>query len=151
MVTTPEKKITGRKRHVLTDKLGIILLVVVHAANIQDRDGAKFLLFRARELFPRLLSIWADVGYAGKLAAWTKTVCLWTLEIVKRNELHRFVVLPRRWVVERTFGWLGRWRRLSKDYERTTQSSEGFVYLASIGIMVRRMTRPHDPDLRVAA
>lgn len=145
------KKITGRKRHILTDKLGIILLVVVHAANVQDRDGAKFLLFRAKDLFPRLLLIWADGGYAGKLIAWTQKVCHWAIEIVKRSDAHHFVVLPHRWVVERTFGWLSRWRRLSKDYERTFQSSEGFVYLASIGIMVRRMTRTHDPELRFAA
>lgn len=151
MVTTPGKKITGRKRHILTDKLGIILMVIVHSAKVQDRDGAKFLLFRAKELFPRLLIIWADGGYAGKFIKWAWQVCAWSIEIVKRNQLHCFVILPRRWVIERTFGWLSRWRRLSKDYERTVQSSEGFVYLASIGIMLRRMTRPHDPELRLAA
>ena len=144
-------KINGRKRHILVDKLGLLLLVVVHAANIQDRDGARLLLFRAANLFPRLSLIWADGGYAGKLIGWVSRVCRWTLTVVKRTELHKFVVLPHRWVVERTFGWFGRWRRLSKDYERTAASSEGFVYLASIGIMVRRMTRIRDPELRLSA
>jgi len=129
----------------------LLLLVIVHKANIQDRDGARLLLFRAANLFPRLSWVWADGGYAGKLIGWVERVCRWTLKIVKRTELHCFKVLPHRWVVERTFGWFGRWRRLSKDYERTTASSEGFVYLASIGIMVRRMTRHRDPDLRWCA
>lgn len=97
---TPGKEIKGRKRHILTDKLGITLLVVVHAANIQDRDDARLLMYKAKDLFPRLTLIWADRGYAGKFIAWT--------QIVKRTELHRFVVLPHRWVAERTFGWLGR-------------------------------------------
>ena len=142
------KKINGRKRHILVDKLGLLLLVVVHAANLQDRDGARLLLARAAFRFPRLRLIWADGGYAGQLIEWVSRMCRWTLEVVKRTELPCFKVLPRRWVVERTFN---RWRRLSKDYERTTASGEGFVYLASIGIMVRRMTRPRDPDLRWCA
>jgi putative transposase len=144
-------KKNGRKRHIMVDKLGMLLLVVVHAANIQDRDGAKLLLFRAANRFPRLLLILADGGYAGQLIQWVKSVCHWTLEIVKRTELHKFVVLPRRWVVERTFGWFNRQRRLSKDYERTETSSEGFVYIASIGIMLRRMTKTKEPKLLLRA
>ena len=131
--------------------MGLLLLTVVHAANIQDRDGARLLLFRAANLLPRMSLIGADGGYAGKLIGWVERVCRWTLRIVKRTDLHGFKILPRRWVVERTFGWFNRWRRLSKDYERTTASSEGFVYLASIGIMVRRMTRFRDPELRLCA
>ena len=104
------------------DKLGLLLLVVVHAAHLQDRDGARLLLARATLRFPRLRLIWADSGYAGQLIEWVSRMCRWTLEVVKRTELHCFKVLPRRWVVERTFGWFNRWRRLSKDYERTTAS-----------------------------
>lgn len=134
------KKIKGRKRHLLTDTLGLILLVVVHSAGIQDRDGAKLVCTAALGKFPRLAKIWADGGYAGKLVEWVQTTCNWVLEIVKRNELAKgFVLLPRRWVVERTFGWLGRYRILSKDYEALPQSSEAMVYWASTHLMLRRL------------
>jgi putative transposase len=104
------KKVNGRKRHLLVDTLGLVLMVVVHAANIQDRDGARLLLEKARGRFPRLRLIWADGGYTGKLVDWVKTLCLWVLEIVKRSDdVKGFQVLPHRWVVERTFGWLGRY------------------------------------------
>ena len=113
------KKITGRKRHILVDTLGLVLMVVVHAADIQDRDGAMLLLQSITESFPRLQLIWADGGYRGKLIDWVHEICGWILEIVKRPEEQKgFAVLPRRWVVERTFGWLGHYRRLSKDYEQ---------------------------------
>jgi len=94
--------------------MGLLLGVVVHAANIQDRDGAKLLLQKVRECSPRIQLIWADGGYAGQLVHWVADVCGWILEIVRRcDNLKGFHILPRRWVVERTFGWLGRYRRLS--------------------------------------
>lgn len=134
------KKVKGRKRHILVDVMGLILAVIVHEANIQDRDGAKLLLFRAANHLPCLKLIWADGGYAGKLVEWVRSSFGWTLEIVKRVEnTVGFKVLPRRWVVERTFGWLGRYRRLSKDYERHTDTSETFIYIAMINNMARRL------------
>jgi putative transposase len=136
------KKIKGRKRHVLVDTMGLLLLVVVHPANIQDRDGAKLLLEKAKDLLPRLQLIWADGGYAGKLVGWVKSVCGWVLEIVKRtDDVKGFKLLPRRWVVERTFGWIGRNRRLSKDYEGRTETSEAMIYWAMTRLMVRRLAR----------
>ena len=135
------KKVSGRKRHILVDTNGNLLKVVVHAANIQDRDGAKLLLEKAKGCFSRLKLIWADGGYAGQLVEWVKDSCNWVLEIVKRpKDVNGFQVLPRRWVVERTFAWLGHCRRLSKDYEHKTVHSESMVYLAMIRIMVRRLT-----------
>jgi len=114
--------------------------VVVHCAGIQDRDGAKLVLRKLRGAFPRLRLIWADGGYAGKLVAWVAMLGGWVLEIVKRSdEVKGFVVLPRRWVVERTFGWLMKFRRLCKDYEETTRSSETWIRLAMIHIMARRL------------
>ena len=135
------KKIKGRKRHILVDTMGLLLMVVVHAANVQDRDGARLLLDKAKGLFPRLQRIWADGGYAGKLIAWVQANCGWVLEIIKRTDVVKgFKLLPRRWVVERTFGWMGRYRRLSKDYERLPESSEAMVYWTMTRLMLRRRT-----------
>lgn len=123
------------------DALGLILVVVVHAADIQDRDGAKLAFDKLRGRFHRLQLIWADGGYAGKLVDWVRETYRWTLEIVKRSDdLSGFVVLPKRWIVERTFGWLGRYRRLSKDYEGRTDSSEAMILIAMINLMSRRLT-----------
>ena len=134
------KKIKGVKRHILVDTLGLLLAVVVHPANIQDRDGARSVLQRCRGLSPRLRLVWADGGYGGKLVNWTYKICGWVLEIVKRNDdLKGFVVLPRRWVVERTFGWLSNYRRLSRDYEFWPQTGEAVVQVAMIHIMLRRL------------
>jgi putative transposase len=114
--------------------------VVVHAASIQDRDGAKLVLAKLVGLFPRLQRIWADGGYAGQLIDWVKALGGWTLEIVKRSDnLRGFVVLPKRWIVERTFAWLGKYRRLSKDYEALTASSEAMILIAMINLMVHRL------------
>jgi putative transposase len=136
------KKINGRKRHILVDTIGLMLMVVVHTVNIQDRDGAKLVLEQVIETFPRLQLIWADAGYSGKLVDWVKVMCGWVLEIVKRSDdVKGFKVLPHRWVVERTFGWLGRYRRLSKDYEGLTQSSQALIYAAMIRIMIKRMAK----------
>jgi len=152
------KKINGRKRHLLVDTNGLILDVLVHPANITDRQGAKLLLSPLKEVLPRLSLIWADSGYAGKLEEWVKNTLGWTLEIVKRPfegvrsvwvpqgveppEIPRgFVVVKRRWVVERTFGWLGRSRRLSKDYEHLSESEESWIYIAMLRIMLIRLAR----------
>lgn len=136
------KKVKGRKRHILVDTMGLLLMVVVHTANIQDRDGAKQVLEKVTGTLSRLILIWADGGYAGQLVDWVKASCGWVLEIVKRSDdVKGFQVLPHRWVVERTFGWLGRYRRLSKDYEGLTQSSEALVYAAMIHLMVKRLGR----------
>jgi putative transposase len=114
----------------------------VHPANVQDRDGAKLVISKLKGLFPRLHLIWADGGYRGVLIDWVKEFGGWVLQIVKRSDdVKGFKVLPRRWVVERTFGWLGRCRRLSKDYEQTTQSSEAMILIAMIGLMVRRLAK----------
>ena len=127
------------------DTLGLVLAVVVHAANIQDRDGAKLVLARLRHKFSRLRCIWADGGYAGQLVTWVRQLRVWRklrLEIVSRPEGTKgFVLLPKRWVVERTFAWLGRYRRLSKDYEFHTQTSETLIHVAMINVMVRRLAR----------
>lgn len=136
------KKINGRKRHIVVDTLGLLLTVVVTVASVQDRDGAKLVLQKLKDKLslPRLQLVWADGGYSGKLVDWVKRTLSWTLEIVKRNDdTTGFKVLPRRWVVERTFGWLNNYRRLSKDYETFPETSEAFIYAAMIHIMVRRL------------
>ena len=126
----------------IVDTLGLILAVVVHAASIQDRDGAKLVMAKLKGGFPRLSLIWADGGYAGQLIGWAMDFGKWMLEIVKRNtDLSGFVVLPRRWVVERTFGWFSKYRRLSKDYETLAASSEAMIRLAMINLMVHRLKR----------
>ena len=130
---------TGRKRHIVVDTMGLLLAVVVHPANLQDRDGAKLVLQKLTGRFPRLQLIWADGGYAGQLIGWVHELGGWLLEIVKRPDESKFVVLPRRWVVERTFAWLGRHRRLSKDYEALPESSETFIPIATIYLMLHRL------------
>jgi transposase len=138
------KKVTGRKRHILVDTLGLLLNVVVHSADVQDRDGAPLVLDRrTRRLFPFIERIFADAGYQGtKAAAAIAKTGTWTLEIVKRNELHRFVVLPKRWIVERTLAWISRNRRLSRDFERYARTVAAFIRLAMVRLMLRRLTRP---------
>jgi putative transposase len=120
--------------------VGSLLAVVVHSAHIQDRDGAKLVLAQLVGKFSRLKLIWADGGYAGKRIDWTRELGHWILEIVKRSDaVTGFQVLPKRWIVERTFAWFGRYRRLSKDYETLTESSEATTYLAMIHLMLRRL------------
>ena len=119
----------------------MILAIVVHAANIQDRDGAKLVLGRLQERYSRLKLIWADGGYAGKLIEWTASFGNWVLEIVKRSDdVAGFKILPHRWIVERTFGWLGRYRRMSKDYEMLPASSEAMALIAMINLMLHRLS-----------
>jgi putative transposase len=143
-VTTRGKKIKGVKRHILVDTLGLLLAVVVHPANIQDRDGAKLVFAKAKLLgsWPRLERVWADGGYAGKLIAWVCSLCGWVLEIVKRNDdVKGFKLLPKRWVVERTFSWLSNYRRLSKHYEYWNETGEAMIQVAMIHLMLRRLTK----------
>ena len=137
------KKVNGRKRHVLVDTLGLVLLVLVRPANLQDRDVARQLLvaFFGSQRRCRLKHLWADGGYPGTLVAWAWEVWRCAIEIVKRTDLHAFRILPRRWVVERTFGWLGRYRRLNRDYERQAQTGEVMVYLAMIRLMLARLAK----------
>lgn len=148
------KKINGRKRHVLVDTSGLLLRVHVHSAAIADRDGARLLLEPVRERFPRLRHLWADMGYRGKVVEWIKEQLGWSVAIVKRPSrwgwypidvepppMPAFTVLPRRWVVERSFAWLGRYRRMSKDYEYLTASSEALIYAAMSRLLLRRLTQ----------
>jgi len=137
--------VKGRKRHIFVDTLGLLLTVVVTAASVQDRDGAKLLLEVLRHQFSRLRLIWADGAYGGELLAWVWALRPWRkvrLEIVKRPAgVKGFQLLPWRWIVERTFAWFGRHRRLSKDYEYGTQTSEAMIRVAMIHLMVRRLAR----------
>ena len=135
------KKVKGRKRHIITDTLGLMLFTVIHAADIQDRDGAPEVLKAIRHRFPWLRHVFADGGYAGpKLRAALKGKGDWTIEVVKRSDTAKgFEVLPRRWVVERTFAWLGRCRRLAKDWETSLETSTAWTFIASIKIMTRRL------------
>ncbi len=136
------KNVKGRKRHIVVDTLGLVLAVIVHPASVQDRDGAYAVLARLAGRFPRLRLIWADGGYSGQVAELVALTWGWTVEIVKRTAGEKgFTVLPRRWVVERTFAWLGRYRRLSKDYEQRAEVSEAMVHLAMISLMLRRLAR----------
>jgi transposase len=136
------KKINGRKRHIAVDACGWLLAVVVTAASVQDRDGACPLLALLRERFSTITLIWADGGYAGRLVVWARSVLYLSVTIVKRNDdVCGFVVLPRRWVVERTFGWLLRHRRLVRDYERLPEHHEAMVLWATVMIMTRRLVR----------
>jgi transposase len=124
------------------DTLGLLLSVLVTAASVQDRDGAYRLLATLRERFSTITLIWADGGYAGRLVSWAHTVLALTLTIVKRtDDTTGFVVLPRRWVVERTFGWLLRYRRLVRDYERRPEHHEAMVLWATVTIMTRQLDR----------
>ena len=135
------KQVTGRKRHLVVDTLGLLLAVAVHAADIQDRDGARLVRARLGDRFPRLQVIWADAGYTGpKLGDWVRAVMTWTLDIVRRRpEAEGFEVLPQRWIVERTFAWLGRYRRLSKDFEGLPATSETWIRVAMIDRMLHRL------------
>jgi transposase len=148
------KKISGRKRHILVDTLGLVLKAKVHSADILDRDGARQLLEPVGQAVTRLSHVWADMGYRGEIIEWIKQQLGWTVEVVKRPSkwgrypvevepppMPRFTVLPRRWVVERTFAWIGRYRRMSKDYEYLTETGEAFIYAAMIRLMLKRLAQ----------
>jgi putative transposase len=120
--------------------LGLILNGVVHTAEIQDRDGAKLVLKRMNQYFYKLKIIWAAGGSAGKLVLWGKRYYGWTIDIVTRSDIAKgFVLLPKRWIVERTFSWFANYRRLSKDYEYLPDTSETMIYIAMAHVMVRRL------------
>jgi transposase len=137
------KKVDGRKRHIATDTLGLLLVVMVTAASLQDRPAAKLLLDRLRQTHHRIRLIWADGGYSGTLVEWAKTTWNITVDIVKKIAGQTtFVVLPRRWVVERSFSWITRARRNVRDYERLPEHSEAFINWSMITMMTRRLTRP---------
>src|ERR1700761_1696797 len=139
------KKIKGKKRHVLVDTQGLLLHAIVHAADIQDRDGGVLLMSAVFGTFPFLMKLYADGGYQGPLfrRAVSKIRAPVNVEIVKRSDHAKgFVVLPKRWVVERTFAWLGRCRRLAKDWENLNRKALAFLRLASIRMMLRKLCNP---------
>ena len=137
------KKIKGRKRHIITDTIGHLVGAVVHHAGIQDRDGAPDVLKSVKSLYPWLRHVFADGGYAGpKLNGHLAKIGKWTIQIVKRSDAASgFELLPRRWVVERTFAWLSRCRRLAKDFEATVTSATAWLFLAHIRLLTRKIAR----------
>jgi putative transposase len=142
------KKIKGRKRHIAVDTLGLLLVVAVTAASLQDANSADIIGERMRGKFPRLTKIWVDGGYKETFINWFQQKCQWLVEVVKRREgAVGFEVQPKRWIVERTFAWLTFFRRLSKDYEYHVEMSESMIYLASIRLMMRRLVKPEGNNL----
>ena len=138
------KQCAGRKRHVLVDTLGLLLVVVVTAASVQDRDGARLVCTRRRSAWKTLRRVWVDGAYRGQLLDWAWHQARLTLQVVLRPDEHRgFVVLPRRWVIERTLAWLSQARRLSKDYEELPRSSEAIIYITMIRLMLRRLAKTY--------
>lgn len=137
------KKITGRKRHLAVDTLGMVLAVVVHSAGIQDQTGAEWVMDKLGEQFRRLKVIFGDSAYGRSgLPQWVQQTFGWVLQTVLRPVgIKGFVVLPKRWIVERTFAWLSRYRRHSKDYEKTEASSEAITYIAMISLMSKRLAK----------
>ena len=138
------KKIKGKKRHVLVDTQGLLLQAIVIAADIQDRDGGAMLLATLFGLFPFLLKLYADGGYQGQQfqAALKRVVSKAEVEIKRSDQVSGFMVLPKRWVVERSLAWLNRCRRLAKDWENLTRNALAFLRLASIRLMLRRLSNP---------
>jgi putative transposase len=131
------KKTKGRKRHIIVDTMGLILAVVVHSAEIQDRDRAKQVMEYIRFRYDSIIKIFADGGYAGQLIEYVNNAFTWVLEIVKRNSTG-FKILPKRWIVERTLSWISNYRRNSKDYEYLTESSVAMIQLSMIRLMLNR-------------
>lgn len=132
----------GRKRHLIVDTMGLVLIAIVHAASLQDPVAARLVFNRVGPTLLRLQLIWADGIYRGHLVDWLLQSFGWVLKIVKpKDKSNGFQVLPRRWVIERTFAWLGRFRRLSKDYEQYPASAEAFIYIAMARLMLHRLAR----------
>jgi transposase len=136
------KKVNGRKRHIAVDTMGLVLAVVITAASVQDRDGARPLQWNLHRACTKVLLVWADAGYAaGKLTAWATAVKM-TIEIVAKRDRHVFEVVPRRWVVERAFAWISKHRRTVRDYESLPASHEAMILRAMIALMSHRLTQP---------
>jgi transposase len=136
------KKVNGRKRHIAVDVTGLVLDVVITAASVQDRDAARPLLWNTRRACRGVRLVWADAGYhASKLTAWAAALKM-TLQIVAKRDPHAFEVLPRRWVVERTFAWISKHRRTTRDYEHLPASHEAMILWAMIALMTRRLAQP---------
>ena len=155
------KKVNGRKRHLLVDTMGLLLKVVVHAANLQDREGVKLLLEPVQGQFERMEKVWVDQAYSGTGKTWIEQQMGWTVEVVERSPRRGWIMtqdqglvwvtlpktfehLPRRWVVERTIAWIGRYRRMSKDYEYLMSSSEAMVYLTMLRLMLTRLAKQNE-------
>lgn len=134
------KKIKGRKRHIVVDTFGLVMIIVIHAANIHDSVGARAVMKALKDKYlTGIQKIFGDGGYLGELIDWAQIQFGWIVEVVKRNELHTFKVLPKRWIVERTFAWLSFHRRMSKDYERLPESGIAFIQLSMIRLMLNRI------------
>lgn len=139
--STGGKLVRGRKRHILVDTLGLLLRALVTPADVQDRDGGLDLLVGADREFPRLELVWVDGAYAGEFEDWVQTHLGWRVVVVRKlAEQVGFVLLPVRWRVERPLAWFGRNRRLAKDYEELAECSEAHLYLASISLLLKRLT-----------
>jgi transposase len=134
------KKVNGRKRHIAVDTSGLLLAVVITAASVQDRDGARPLLWNLHRSCRKVRLVWADAAYAGKLATWAAAMKM-TMQIVAKRDRHTFEILPRRWVVERTFAWISKHRRTVRDYEHLTASHEAMILWAMIALMTQRLTQ----------
>lgn len=136
------KKVNGRKRHIVVDTLGLLLTVMVTAASVTDREAARALLPRLRQRHWRITRVWADGGYTGQLVDFARQTLHVALTVVKRSDdTSGFTVLPKRWLVERTFAWLMRSRRLARDYERRTDSAEAMIWWSMSMVMSRRLAR----------
>jgi putative transposase len=150
------KKTNGRKRHIVVDTCGLLLVVLVTGAQVQDRDAARLLLWALRTSFPTIKLLWADGGYSGQLVQWAATALALTVEIVRKLAGQiGFQVLPRRWVAERTFAWINRCRRTVRDYERLPAHHAAMVQWSMVIIMTRRLARHHrtarrQPPIRAA-
>jgi transposase len=133
------KKIKGRKQHIAVDTMGLVLAVVVHSAGIQDRVGARAVLVRLFASMDTIQTVFVDGGYSGKLIDWSKEMFGWLITVVKRTEAHKFEVLPKRWIVERTLAWLTNSRRLVRDYEVSPKQAEAMIKVAMIHLMLKRL------------
>ena len=137
------KKTKGRKRHLLVDTMGLVVEALVHTAGIQDRDGGRYLVSKAKINGASFHKGYTDGGYAGKFLAFAKEVWDVDFEVVKRNEQHKFVVLPKRWIVERTNAWISRYRRLAKDFERFGGTVRSWIFLAMTRLMLKRLAKTY--------